>query len=60
MPKLPDEDGRFKFWWGQRAPGTSLSFCPDKADIKEILDELMNQYADHVFNMFGTKEKRMA
>jgi hypothetical protein len=51
MPKLPNTTDKFNFYWYERG---NVTVRP--ANIKEILDELMRQYADHVFNLFGTQE----
>lgn len=55
MPKLPNQTDKFNFYWYEACdPGHPPHV--EKANIKVILEELMRQYADYIFNMYGTEE----
>jgi hypothetical protein len=59
MPKLIEQDSRFRFYWGEGGHQLDKHPPKEKYDIKDILKELVLQYLDHHTNMFGTDEHEM-
>lgn len=55
MPKVKGDTDKFNFYWGNKSYYAKGEVTP--TNIKEILEELLRQYADYICNGFRIGEE---